>query len=147
VTSDFQKPDIPGADAVVDWFGYWPTFHDAEVLAITINRSGPSTVVVYTFDMTEEVDPQGFYVLAKHAIVTFAFEGFLPGYDSTRIMDPNHQNVLSSLWITKIPDGFELNLEECYGVSGVIRAARMEVKLEPGQPPAVAGGRGAPSPI
>jgi hypothetical protein len=35
-----EVPDIPGADDVVKWFGYWPTFHDAQILSITLNRSG-----------------------------------------------------------------------------------------------------------
>ena len=27
-----EHPDVPGADQVIRWFGYWPDFHDAEVL-------------------------------------------------------------------------------------------------------------------
>ena len=29
-------PAILGADAVVAWFGEWPSFHDAEILSIHI---------------------------------------------------------------------------------------------------------------
>ena len=33
-----MTPNISGADAVVAWFGEWPTFHDAEVLTVHIDR-------------------------------------------------------------------------------------------------------------
>jgi hypothetical protein len=127
MTPGYAKPDIPGADSVVEWFGYWPTFHDAEVIAIALNRTGPSSVVLHAFEMTSQVDPQGFYVLSKHATVTFSFEGF----EFVRIVGFNAQNVLSSLWITRIPEGFELNLEEAHGVSGIIKATSMQVRIEP----------------
>ncbi len=71
-----EIPDIPGADDVVKWFGYWPTFQDAEILSIKLNRSGESQVVLHAFERTSEVDSRGDYVLAKHAMVTFVLEGF-----------------------------------------------------------------------
>ena len=52
----FEAPDIPGATDVMAWFGYWPTFHDAEVLSIHLNRSSDSEVSLYAFEMTPEVD-------------------------------------------------------------------------------------------
>jgi len=42
-------PDIPGADAVDAHFGYWPTFHDAEVESIFLHRSETSRIVVKAF--------------------------------------------------------------------------------------------------
>ena len=49
-----EVPDIPGADDVVKWFGYWPTFHNAQILSITLNRSGESQVVIHAFERTSE---------------------------------------------------------------------------------------------
>ena len=72
-----ETPAIPGADQVVKWFGYWPTFHDAEILSITLNRSGESRIVIHAFERASEIDHRGRYVLVKHANVTFALEGFL----------------------------------------------------------------------
>jgi len=73
-----EVPGIPGAAEVVAWFRYWPTFHDAEVLSITLDRSRGSTVAIHAFEMTPEVR-DGQYVLAKHAVVTFCLEGFRKG--------------------------------------------------------------------
>ena len=34
---------LPGGDAIVDWFGYVPSFHDAELLELKI---APEAVVI-----------------------------------------------------------------------------------------------------
>jgi hypothetical protein len=36
--------DVAGARMVFDRFGRWPTFHDAEVISIQLNRDGPSLI-------------------------------------------------------------------------------------------------------
>jgi hypothetical protein len=136
-TAMFEAPDIPGAADVIAWFGYWPTFHDAEVLSITLDRSDGSRVAIHAFEMTAEVDTRGRYVLAKHAVVTFYLEGFPRdkyGITNTRIDFFNSQNVLSSASVNKIPEGFDLVLEGIYGVDGSITCEHLSIKLEPGIP-------------
>ena len=94
-----EAPDIPGAAGVLAWFGYWPSFHDAEGLSITLDRSHPSRIVVHTWNRTDEVDARGYFVLDEHAIVTFVLEDFLldrQGITNTQIAGFNSQNVLSS---------------------------------------------------
>lgn len=132
-----DTPSIPGAEAVVQWFGHWPSFHDAEVLSITLNRSTGTTVELHAFLRTSELDDRGYYVLAKHAVVTFVLEGFPldeEGITTTRIDYFNHQNVLMSLDVEKTDAGFKLSLYGCFGVDGVIGCERLSVKLQPGVP-------------
>jgi hypothetical protein len=45
--------EIPGTLELVKWFGYWPSFHDAEVLDLELHRTGGSTVRIHTFEMTD----------------------------------------------------------------------------------------------
>jgi hypothetical protein len=33
-----MTPNIPGAESVVKWFGKWPSFHDAEIMTLHIDR-------------------------------------------------------------------------------------------------------------
>lgn len=54
--------------------GYWPSFHDANVIEV-IPQNGSVTVVVHVFAMTNQVDSAGYYVLEKHHLVTLALEG------------------------------------------------------------------------
>ena len=129
-----QAPEIPGAEEVVAWFGYWPTFHDAEVVSINLDRKSGCRLVINAFRMTSALDEEGKYVCAKHAIVTFVLEGFPMdenGIVNNRIDSFNQQNVLSSLWINRIPEGYEMVLEGCYGVEGKLVASHIAVELEP----------------
>jgi hypothetical protein len=66
--------EIPGASDLFAWFGYWPTFHDGEVLSVHLDRSGPSRIRVHTWEGTHQLDSRGYIVLRKHVIVTFIFE-------------------------------------------------------------------------
>src|SRR5258706_9677749 len=42
-------PAITGAAELVAWFGHWPSFHDAEVLSLHLNREGESLLEVHTW--------------------------------------------------------------------------------------------------
>src|SRR5713101_7493668 len=130
----YTAPDIPGVAEVIAWFGYWPTFHDAEVLSIALNRSGVSQVAIHAWEITPEISASGHYILAKHAVVTFSLEGFPEneqGIVNTEVAHFNQQNVLSSARVNKRSGGHESVLEGIYGVHGRIACERMAVKLEP----------------
>ena len=66
--------EIPGASDLFAWFGFWPTFHDGEVLSVHLDRSGPSRIRVHTWEGTHQLDSRGYIVLRKHVIVTFILE-------------------------------------------------------------------------
>ncbi|MBV8830805.1 MAG: hypothetical protein JO217_00600 [Acidobacteriaceae bacterium] len=132
-----DPPEIPGAASVVAWFGYWPRFHDAEVLSITLNRSGPSRVRLHAWERTNEVDERGYYILRKHAIFTFELEGFPldhEGITRVRLEWFNHQNVLMNAFVTQVPEGYQLELEGIFGVSASFVCEKLSVSLEPGIP-------------
>ena len=65
---------IQGSAELHDWFGYWPNFHDAEIISLHLNRSGHSSMRAHTWEMTKEIDQNGYYVLTKHLVVEFVFE-------------------------------------------------------------------------
>ena len=130
-------PGIPGAQGVIAWFGYWPTFHDAEVLSISLDRQSGCRVAVHAFETTAEIDGSGHYLRTKHVVVTFCMEGFPrdeSGTSNIRIEFFNHQNVLSSASVNARPEGYELLLEGCHGVDASIVCERMSVSVEPGIP-------------
>jgi hypothetical protein len=126
-----ELESVSGAQELFNWLGYWPSFHDAEVLSLNLNRKGVSRLRIHTWEMTKEVDPQGFYKLVKHSIVEFSFEAItqlsLEGF--------SQQNVIFGLSLEQSGAGYLVNLEDCYGLSGSISAERLSIKLEPGKPP------------
>jgi hypothetical protein len=135
-----EPPDFPGAEDIIGWFGYWPSFHDSEVISITLERPGICRVVVKTFEMTREINADGSYKLAKHAVVTFLLEHFpidrSSGLTPVRIEGFNHQNMLNGIVVTKNPTGYELMLEPVFGVDATIAATRLRAELKPGIDPA-----------
>jgi hypothetical protein len=137
-----EAPDIPGAQQVIDWFGYWPSFHDAEVVSIILDRSKESRIVLHTWESTartsRETDSAGRFVLTKHAIVTFLLSRFLPDSEGITTVDIaffNEQNVLMEVGIARVQGGYELELTGIYGASGKFIASDLRVELEPGIPP------------
>lgn len=122
--------EIPGSTELHDWFGYWPSFHDAEIVSLHLNRIGPSSMRVHTWEMTKEVDERGNYVLAKHVVVEFIFEGV----SDLDVSGFNHQNVIFGLNIEKMESGFQVNLSGCYGIEGSIMAGKISLQLAPGKP-------------
>src|SRR5262245_20057986 len=123
-------PAIPGVDDVVRWFGRWPSFHDAEVLEVDLQRSGRSAVRIWAFRMTRELDASRHFVLDRHAVVTF----WLEDVADLELDDFSVQNVISSLTLEPSPRGFKLTLSPCFGIAGYIEAARVSVAIEAAEP-------------
>lgn len=122
--------EIDGVAELQEWFGYWPSFHDAEVLGLHLNRKGSSSLRVHTWEMTKEIDEKGYYVLAKHAVVEFIFDAV----SGLSLNGFNHQNVIFALAIEKTDSGFRVTLDDCYGLAGSIEAEKMSLRLTPGNP-------------
>ena len=67
---------LQNTEAVLKAFGYWPSFHDAPVVAFSFDRTGGGTVelTLHGWEMTSDVDARGFYKLIKHHLVRFTFK-------------------------------------------------------------------------
>jgi hypothetical protein len=121
---------VPGADHLIAWFGEWPSFHDAEVLNVHLDRTGPSRVQIHTWKRTNDLDGEGYYIVAKHVVVTFQLQGVnelaLDGFSA--------QNVISGLSLQQKDTGYELMLWPCYGIAGSLTANEISIAFEPGRP-------------
>ena len=55
---------------------YWPSFHDAPVIAFRYNLAGAGDIAftLHGWQMTAEVDERGYYKLIKHHLIEFAFQ-------------------------------------------------------------------------
>ena len=121
---------IAGAQDLYDWFGYWPSFHDGEVIEMQLCRSSFSSIKIHTWETTKEVDAQGYNVMTKHVVVEFLFKGI----SSLSLSGFNDQNVLFGLALEKADGGFRLIPDECYGLAGTIEASEISIRLAPGKP-------------
>jgi hypothetical protein len=115
---------LHGSNAVMQWFGGWPSFHDAEIISMNLARTGQSILRVYP------------YYPDKPATVNFVFEEIT----DLELADFSGQNVISSLGIEEVIDqtkekAIRLTMSPCYGLAGRIDAKRLRVELLPGESP------------
>jgi hypothetical protein len=97
--------DIQNEHLLTDVFGRFPSFHDAEVVSISLNRCGRDRcaeleALVHVWEMTSQVDEAGRYLLQHHSLVKFRFSRII----NLELIDFNQQNVLAYLEITKTSD-------------------------------------------
>ena len=121
---------VEGAQAVADWFGEWPSFHDAEVLELHLARRGVSWLKLHAWRRTDEVEADGTFVLDRHAVVSFQLQDVL----DLELADFSGQNVIAGLSIEPGERGLRLVLQPCFGLAGYIEASAISVHLAPGRP-------------
>lgn len=122
---------IVGAARLVERFGSWPSFHDAEVVRLALDRRGDdgptAEMLVHTWAMRDEVDERGSYVLEKHTLVRFMFERLT----ACELFDFNQQNVLSGLGIESDASdgeaGFRVAFQSIWGMGGSLVCRRVVV--------------------
>jgi hypothetical protein len=102
---EFSEVEIQNARLVTDIFGCWPSFHDAEVHSVLLERGGKGQVIlearINLLEVTSKVDANGRYVLDHNSLVTLRFTQIV----RLQITDFNRQNVLSSLMLTRAEEG------------------------------------------
>ena len=140
-----------GKETLLNWeyastlesvFGRWPSFHDAEVLRLSLDRSGEEgptlDVVIHVFERTTAIDAKGFYVLKNHTEATFRFTDVV----LSRLQWFNRQNVLSSLEVEELDptvnEGrrFRLEMPSSYGMEAQFECRRAIVLNVQPFPPA-----------
>lgn len=130
---------IEGSDQVIAHLGLWPSFHDAEVMKLALDRTkgnDPDALVpaldlhLRGWVMSSEVSEKGFFTLRGDAIYHFRFEGVF----NLKLEGFNNQNVLSCLSLELVnhpsdPDRAVLlvDLEHCFEFEASFAAQRARV--------------------
>ena len=113
--------DIQNKEALINIFGCWPDFHDAEIVRMSLERKGDGgpylETQIYVYEPTTEIDDKGYYIIKHRTLVTFRFTHFVLEY----LKEFNQQNVLYDLKITNIkPEenngcNFRVEMPSSYG--------------------------------
>jgi Immunity protein 50 len=124
-------PEIPGAAAVVAWFGHWPSFHHAEVLSVVINRGGLSMIRIHAWNLSARVDRKGQFTREREAIIVFEFAGI----KNLRLQDDNEerQNLVHEGSIERTEQGYRFRFAPSRGLAGELTAEQIAVHLETGR--------------
>lgn len=128
---------IVGASKVIEALGYWPTFHDAEVISFTAERALPVkcgysvfrlVVHVRNYTTVGEGTAQYDQVLSASVLVHFLFTGAC----DFEFSGFNHQNVIDAIVITPVTTTESANLcvaiESIWGFGGIFHCSRAEVE-------------------
>jgi hypothetical protein len=66
--------EVAGGADLMRWFGQVPSFHDAEILKLVLCRKGRSFLHLHNWTNTGAVGQDRYYILDRHAIVTFTLK-------------------------------------------------------------------------
>jgi hypothetical protein len=109
--------NLSGAADVIAAFGEWPSFHDAEILRVVINRGGRSSVTIRLM-----------IPAYQQKCVTFTFQEIadmrLEGEDA------DVQNVIGALTIAMDDRFTTVHFGRCYGLGGYIKAEAVSVSVD-----------------
>ena len=131
---------IESSNKLTDIFGYWPSFHDAEVIELNLWRGDVEPdagryvfpmlkVHLHLWELTNEADPPGSLVLRHHTRATLRF------YDVNEFQMEgfNHQNAILELAITRQERTqgpspvFAVHFNPAHGMGASFICSRVEV--------------------
>ena len=128
MTSIFEKVD--GGKAIIDWFGCVPRFHDAEVLQIVLRSDASSTLRIHAWNITEDIDTEGYFKTDAHAVVTIV----LDGVSCVELSEFHLPGIILDMKFAQVENFWEIAWSSSYGIEGKVRAVRVRFDLEPGKP-------------
>jgi hypothetical protein len=132
---------IEGSEKLIHIFGNWPSFHDAEVVDLHLwrgdsitERSHPRfpvlTVKIHLWELTNDIDARGYYVLRNHTLATLRFHDVL----DLEIVGFRNQNVIFGLPIEsqELSEGpwkrsFAVEFEPAGEFGATFRCSRIQV--------------------
>ncbi len=123
---------VEGFQALADWYGGTPGFHDGEMLSLTIDFPGEAVFQVSGWRTTNRVDEQGYFEHEKHFVAVFRLEGL-----SLIDLESDYEGgtgIIGSLGVIEAGEGIELQIFSVLGVGGRIRARGASITFAPGKP-------------
>ncbi|MEO6848200.1 MAG: Imm50 family immunity protein [Chthoniobacterales bacterium] len=139
---------IKGSKKLIEVFGYWPSFHDAEIMDIHFSRGEVDperdryifpilTVKLLVSELTREKDAKGFLFLLPrlHTLTTLRFHDVNEDFTMDGF---NHVNQITELFIAQqargtftngepLPPYYVVELKRGFGVSASFRCMGVEV--------------------
>jgi len=128
-----SKKLILGAESVIEALGYWPSFHDAEVISFSVSRALPEidqTTVAKLCVCVRQYEEVGAgtadyeLVCCKCVLIELVFNDL----HHLSLCDFNQQNVIDSIDLTCADSGLVfVEIVSIWGFGGVIRCTSVEV--------------------
>jgi hypothetical protein len=114
---------IENSNLVCDFFGYFPSFHDSEILDVRMDRNGAViNMTIKAIEMSSEIE-NGKYLINKECKIEFKFISVL----GMELKDFNNQNVLDEIVFKKESKGIETIIKSSYGLEGYIISSGVSI--------------------
>jgi len=100
-----EENALVGSQQVIDAWGYWPSFHDAEVISFSVERALPFesghaiarlSVHIRRYEVVGEGTVNYKQALRASVLVRFVFNGAC----ELALTDFNHQNVINAIRVS-----------------------------------------------
>jgi hypothetical protein len=131
---------IEGSRKLIDIFGYWPSFHDAEITQLDFWRGEVDreqrhyvfpvlSVLLHVWELTNQKHEHGYFILRHHTLTKMRFHDV----DEFKMEGFNHQNEILELYMerrerSKGPSPiFFIEFKPGYGMGASFICARLEV--------------------
>lgn len=118
---------IVNHELVLQRFGYWPSFPDAEVLKVTFEAHpgyrATVTFLIETHEFVNELDIRGYYKQLNNCQIELNFTGI----QEMNFEDFSHQNVISDLEFTETGEFIECTFGASIGLFASIKAEEVFV--------------------
>ena len=119
---------IENFQTVLQRFGSWPSFHDAEIHSLLLERDGPDgpylEMRVHVHTARGDVGKKGTYLCDKQAMITMRFCNI----ESLDIIEFNNQNVIFDMDMRTGQDRISVTISSSYGCAGSFTCKRVAVQ-------------------
>ncbi|MFD1122144.1 Imm50 family immunity protein [Methylophilus flavus] len=128
---------ITGSDQLIAALGEWPTFHDAEIVKFSMERSLPVevghnraklTIHVSQYASINEGTANYQMIVTKGMLANFVFASI----SDLELFDFNHQNVINSFTVSPVQTNDKATLlveiESIWGLSGSFKCSAVELE-------------------
>ena len=114
---------VDQSELLIVAMGRWPSFHDAVVLDIE-RSSTECQATIHVFEMTDEVDASGYFVLRRHHLVSLR----MTGVSSNTLPIEHPGDVLSSLEFSANAGQIRVDFESHMDLAGSVLCDHVKVE-------------------
>jgi hypothetical protein len=125
-----EELKFPGMELVTKIFGYWPSFHDAEIKWLKLDRADANgglvptlEFVIHCWETTNNVSTSGHFIRKKNTLVHFRFREI----SDLDLRDFNSQNAVFGLEINIGEQLYQIRIPGANGLNGGFNARSVEV--------------------
>lgn len=125
-----EPPPLPGAEAVVAWWGRWIGFHDFELSAVPPEGADTGELRIHGWVTHADVDARGCFRRSDHCVVRILLSG-IRSIVLHRSDTPALPAILFELRVEAVELGWCVTWDSSYGCAGMVEAAAARLVLEP----------------